>query len=195
MIEALLTSNTPEHYTPPEVINKVLEFYGGVIDLDPCSNSLDDPNVPAVFHYALPTLDGLKLPWAGRVYVNPPYGKELALWVKKALEEYTSGRAREILLLVPSRTDTRWFHQLNAYPRLYIKGRLKFIGGEEENTSSAPFPSVLFYLGDRGGEFKGYWQDWGDVANLKERGTKFDKTSYQREYMRKRRAKTGASPF
>ena len=124
MDKVLKSSKTNEHYTPTKVVNHVIEFYNGVIDLDPCSNSVDNPNVPAEFHYAV-ELDGLQLPWAGKVFVNPPYGRELNKWVNKTVYEYESGRAREILLLVPSRTDTQWFTSLNPYPRVYLVGRLK----------------------------------------------------------------------
>ena len=103
MDKVLHSSNSNEHYTPIQIINDVIEFYHGVIDLDPCSNSLVQPNVNAEFHYTA-ELDGLRLPWAGKVFVNPPYGRELPKWINKAVCEYESQRVREVLLLVPSRT-------------------------------------------------------------------------------------------
>jgi DNA N-6-adenine-methyltransferase (Dam) len=173
-----------------EVINRVIEFYGGVIDLDPCSNSVDNPSVPAEFHYTV-KLDGLGLPWAGKVFVNPPYGRELSKWVNKTRSEYESGRAREILLLVPSRTDTQWFTSLNPYPRVYLVGRLKFLDASGVRQEPAPFGSVLFYLGSRIQEFEQHWKDWGrvELGQAKISTASFDKRAYQREYMRAKRAK------
>jgi hypothetical protein len=79
------------------------------------------------------------------VYVNPPYGSALADWAPKIAAEANSGL--EIVALVPSRTDTDWFHTLweSARTTLLWKGRLKFLGAK----SAAPFPSALFYFGKR----------------------------------------------
>ena len=74
-----------------------------------------------------------------RVFCNPPYGRELPKWVKKCFEE--SKRAEIIVMLIPARTDTRWFHDY-IYGKAeirFIKGRLKFGDGK----SRAPFPSML----------------------------------------------------
>lgn len=95
-----------------------------------------------------PETDGLSQSWEvhnGRaVFCNPPYGKELKKWVKKAFEESKKGVT--IVLLIPSRTDTSYFHDY-IYGRTeirFIRGRLKF---EDENgnasRNSAPFPSLV----------------------------------------------------
>lgn len=150
------SSATPEWYTPAHIIDRVLEFFDE-IDLDPCSNSGPAPNVPARDHIT-EAGNGLVQPWWGRVYVNPPYGDGIGQWTAKARDEYEAWRARNedgnadpddapgvesIIMLLPARTDTEWFGHLQNYAICFIRGRLKFVGAE----SSAPFPSMLVYLG------------------------------------------------
>lgn len=91
--------------------------------------------------------DGLAHPWTGRVWCNPPYGREIGKWVKKAFE--TAARGGLVVMLLPARTDTRWFHDYiygKAEVR-FIRGRLKF--GDSKN--SAPFPSMVVIFGEKGG--------------------------------------------
>lgn len=75
-----------------------------------------------------------------RVFCNPPYGRDIAKWVRKAYEE---GHKKNTLvcMLIPARTDTKYFHDyiLNRAEIRFIKGRLKF----GENNNSAPFPSMV----------------------------------------------------
>jgi len=75
------SSETPEHYTPPEIISATLAVLGS-IDLDPCSNSREKPNVPAAMCFTAAD-DGLKHEWRGRVYMNPPYGRGIVDWISK----------------------------------------------------------------------------------------------------------------
>ena len=75
----------------------------------------------------------------GIVFCNPPYGRELPKWVKKCYEESQKGAV--VVMLIPARTDTRWFHDY-IYGKAeirFIKGRLKFGDGK----SPAPFPSMV----------------------------------------------------
>lgn len=84
--------------------------------------------------------DGLKADWYGHVWCNPPYGRVIKDWVLKASQHHDL-----VVMLLPARTDTRWFHELvlpNADVK-FIKGRLKFGG----HTVSAPFPSMLVTFG------------------------------------------------
>ncbi len=138
------SSKTAEHYTPPEVIELVRACFGGEIDLDPCSNSIQQPNVPARRHIAK-SENGLAQPWSGNVYVNPPYGDEIIAWVEKCVTEYQEGRADAIILLTPARTDTFWWHALRDFPVCFWRGRLQFVG----NDDPAPFPSALFWLSEQ----------------------------------------------
>ena len=124
--------------TPPALVSLVREALGGAIDLDPCSGEhtrIGRRNVRVAG-------DGLSIPWRGRVYVNPPYGRAIPLWIAKAIAE--SGNA-SIVMLIPSRTDTRAFHAAASAcaSACLLRGRIVFVGAP----ASAPFPSALFYFG------------------------------------------------
>jgi hypothetical protein len=153
------SSKSIECYTPPEIIERVLKVLK-VIDLDPCSNSDTEPNVPARRHYTEAD-DGLNHVWHGKIFMNPPYGRQLPDWISLLIEEYAAGRVKEAIALVPSRTDTKWFMSLRPYARCFIWGRLKFVGQD----NSAPFPSMVVYLGKRLNSFVAAFEDIGDSYN------------------------------
>ena len=100
--------------------------------------------------------------WAKRVYVNPPYS-ETSDWLDKLLSEMLDGNTIEAIALVPSRTDTAWFQKAaqNCTAFCLIKGRLKFDG--EGNTSSAHFPSAVFYWGKKERDFRRVFEELGLV--------------------------------
>ena len=90
-----------------------------------------------------PEQDGLKQTWEGSCWMNPPYGREIGRWVKKAYQQAIEEGNCTVVALLPARTDTRWFHDY-IYNKehveiQFIKGRLKFGDGP----NSAPFPSML----------------------------------------------------
>lgn len=137
------SSRSPEHYTPPRILEVVIRCLGA-IDLDPCSNLHEAPAVPARSHFTIAE-DGLRRAWAGRVYMNPPYGRGIGAWIEKLASEYEAGRVTEAIALVPARPDTRWWRRLGSWPVCFVSGRLTFGG----STDPAPFPSALVYLGPR----------------------------------------------
>lgn len=83
-----------------------------------------------------PEQDGLKQEWRGTVWCNPPYGREIGKWVKKAAKAECT-----VVMLLPARTDTAWFHDyIYGHAEIrFVRGRLKF--GKCKN--SAPFPSMV----------------------------------------------------
>lgn len=126
----LFTSNTDQWATPQDFFDELNDEFH--FDLDVCA---DDTNHKCDRYYTKEQ-DGLAQEWSGFVWCNPPYGKEIGKWVK-AVSEYSGGG----VMLLPARTDTRWFHDYiynNAEIR-FIKGRLKFGGSK----NSAPFPSMV----------------------------------------------------
>jgi hypothetical protein len=151
------SSETDQHFTPPEIITATIECLGA-IDLDPCSNSKEAPNVEAANHLVKDD-DGLAWPWFGRVYMNPPYGRTIIDWVDKLCEEHEAGNTTEAIALLPARPDTRWWARLRDYPACFITGRLRF--GDSDN--SAPFPSAVFYLGEHIDHFYHSFCGLGDV--------------------------------
>ena len=84
-------------------------------------------------------MNGLEMELGTSTFCNPPYGKEISRWTSKAVEEANKGKT--IVLLIPSRTDTKWFQNdiMKAKEIRFIKGRLKFGGSK----TSAPFPSAI----------------------------------------------------
>jgi hypothetical protein len=84
---------------------------------------------------------GCPSPGRGGVWCNPPYGREIGRWVRRACEECEKPYNNFIVMLLPARTDTRWFHDY-VYGKarlLFLDGRLKF----GEMKTGAPFPSMI----------------------------------------------------
>ena len=132
--KVLFSSNSDEWETPSKIyddLNKEFNF-----NLDPCSTS-ENHKTEIYFTKAD---NGLLRSWGGyRVFCNPPYSN-IAAWVRKAWEESTK-RNTIVVLLIPSRTDTRYFHDyiLHRSEIRFLKGRLRF----GESINSAPFPSMV----------------------------------------------------
>ncbi len=128
------SSATEEWETPQHIFDHLNEEFN--FTLDPCATH---GNAKTERYYTKKD-NGLAQSWKGeRVFMNPPYGREIGKWIKKAwrsgLEENTV-----VVCLLPARTDTRWFHRYCTKGTIwFIKGRLKFGG----HTTSAPFPSMI----------------------------------------------------
>lgn len=164
-----MSSSSYNELTPNEILEAAIKTMGG-IDLDPCAESplvqrlgpdkevAGKFNVPAATHFTEQE-DGLKQQWHGRVFMNPPYGRQIRKWIDKLLEEVEAGRVTQAVVLLPSRTDTKWMHRLAPYMRCYIQGRLKFKG----HRAGAPFPSVVIYVSDTGWKsFASAFEGMGD---------------------------------
>lgn len=120
-----LFSSASDRWATPRALREALELEFR-FTLDPCP----------LWELGEERIDGLIRPWTGeRVYCNPPYGREIGLWLERALE------AELAVYLLPARTDTEWFHRycLEASELRFLKGRLIF-GSARFN---APFPSML----------------------------------------------------
>jgi phage N-6-adenine-methyltransferase len=132
----LFTSNTDLWATPKDFFDMLDEEFD--FDLDVCANV---ENAKCT-HYFTQEQDGLKQEWQGTCWMNPPYGRVIGDWVKKAYESSLNGAT--VVCLLPARTDTRWWHEycMKGEIRL-VRGRLKF--GDSKN--SAPFPSAVVIFG------------------------------------------------
>jgi phage N-6-adenine-methyltransferase len=132
--KGMFSSRTDEWETPQDFFDKLdAEFR---FELDPCA-TLENHKCP--FYYDK-IADGLSMnwAWADPVYMNPPYGREIGKWVKKAYE--TSLQGATVVCLLPARTDTAWWHDYCAKGEVrFVRGRLKFGGSKNR----APFPSVV----------------------------------------------------
>ena len=135
MVGYINKSNTDSWKTPKELYEKLNKEFN-FDDYDPCPMN-DNPEK-----------DGLVEEWATVTFCNPPYSKLKSTkknlgWIEKAHIECQKGKT--IVLLIPARTDTQWFHEIileNKYEVRFIKGRLKF--GDAK--TSAPFPSILVIM-------------------------------------------------
>lgn len=132
--DSLYSSEKMDWGTPKKLFDKLNNYFG--FTLDPCSS---DENKKCEKHYTVHD-DGLTKDWSKDiVFMNPPYGRIMSDWIKKAYEESLKGST--IVCLVPSRTDVKWFHNY-VYGKsdiVFLDKRLEFEG----SNNKAPFPSML----------------------------------------------------
>lgn len=133
------SSNSNEWYTPKDLFDKLDKEFQ--FTLDPCCTELS-----ALCKKFYTVLDnGLEQDWSGdTVFMNPPYGREIKDWVKKAYIE--SKRGATVVCLIPARTDTAYWHDYCFKGEVrFLRGRLSF-----SNKGTAPFPSaVVIFRGDK----------------------------------------------
>jgi site-specific DNA-methyltransferase (adenine-specific) len=130
---ALFTSARTDWETPSALFRLLdVEF---AFTLDVCATRLNRK----CRRYFTPAINGLRQPWPGSCWMNPPYGRAIGVWVKKALEESQTGAI--VVCLLPARIDTAWWHDgvMKASEIRLLRGRLRFVGA----ASPAPFPSAV----------------------------------------------------
>jgi len=142
----MFSSATGEHATPEDFFARCDSEFR--FDLDAAATA-DNACCPRFWTIES---NALLQEWTGRVWLNPPYGRGLELWLSKARTEVNAARAEFVVILVPARTDTRWFAEYvwdfethrarpGVEPR-FVKGRLRF----GTALSCAPFPSMLVIM-------------------------------------------------
>lgn len=136
--DLMFSSASNEWATPQDLFDRLDAIHH--FNLDPAST---DENAKCVNHFTEKD-DGLAKNWGGySVFCNPPYGKAIPLWVKKAYEESQKPNTK-VVMLIPARTDTAWFHDYCVKGKIeFLRGRLKFGGSK----NSAPFPSMIVTFG------------------------------------------------
>ena len=126
------SSKTDLWATPQEFFDKYDKIFN--FEIDVCANK---ENAKCGKFFTQED-DGLSQEWEGVCWMNPPYGRDIGKWMKKAYESSLEGAT--VVCLVPSRTDTKWWHDYSMKGEIeFIKGRLKFGGSK----NSAPFPSAV----------------------------------------------------
>jgi len=141
MNKGMYTSNKDDWETPDEIFDEYNTKFGFDI-IDVCANE----NNHKCDNYFTQKDDGLRLIWTGKCWMNPPYGREIGEWVKKAM--YSSLYTDAIVVgLLPARTDSKWFHDFvyGFSDIVFIRGRLKFKGAKW----NAPFPSMIAIWGNK----------------------------------------------
>ena len=129
------SSKSNEWTTPQHLFDELNQEFN--FTLDPCAT---EENAKCSKHFTIED-DGLSKDWSNDVvFMNPPYGREIKKWIKKAYEESLKGAT--VVCLIPARTDTTYWHDFifdKADDIRFLKGRLKFGNGK----NSAPFPSAI----------------------------------------------------
>ncbi len=132
-LRKIFSSNDMTWATPQDFFDKLDKEFN--FDLDVCAV----PETAKCEKFFTPEIDGLSQEWRGTCFMNPPYGREVIQWVKKAYEESQKGAT--VVCLIPARVDTKWFHEyaMKAAEIRFVRGRLKFGG----SATAAPFPSAV----------------------------------------------------
>lgn len=127
------SSKTAEWPTPQDFYDKLHSEFN--FTLDPCCTE----ESAKCGRFYTEKDDGLSQDWSGeRVFMNPPYGRTISKWMRKAWESSRAGAL--VVCLVPARTDTAWWHDYAIKGEVrFLRGRLKFGG----HTNSAPFPNAV----------------------------------------------------
>lgn len=159
-------SNDNEWYTPWEYVEAARVLMGG-IDLDPASCAFANEAVMAARYYDIET-NGFDKPWTGRVWLNPPYGRNGGdsnqdIWSQRLIEQYTAGITTEAVLLVNASVDTKWFHRLFNYPVCLVLGRPKFYKEVPVDTGST-HGSAFVYFGSQNERFVEIFRAFGTVV-------------------------------
>lgn len=147
MNQVLLSSKKMDYCTPRDFFDQLDREFHFALDA-----AATDKSAKCQAYYT-PEADGLKRPWGivgdGAVFCNPPYGRETGRWVRKAWEEAQKGTT--IVLLIPARTDTAYFHDYiwgKAEVR-FIRDRLRFTDEDGNTYGRAPFPCMLVIYNGR----------------------------------------------
>lgn len=128
--DVMFSSKTDLWATPQDLFDKYDAIYQ--FETDVCAL----PENAKCKRFFTPEMDGLKQEWTGICWCNPPYGRQIGKWVEKACKSFAT-----VVMLLPARTDTKWFHDYCLpYGKIeFLRGRLKFGGCD----NSAPFPSMI----------------------------------------------------
>lgn len=136
--KALFTSDSEEWATPQSLFDELNAEFN--FTLDPCATE-ENHKCEKFF---TKEQNGLLQSWKGeRVFCNPPYGRAISAWVKKASDEVLTG-ASIVVMLIPARTDTAYFHDYiyKKHEVRFLRGRLHF----NDSKNSAPFPSMIVIM-------------------------------------------------
>lgn len=157
-------SGNNEWYTPSKYI-ELARIVMGSIDTDPATSEIANKTVRAAQIYTAED-DGRNKPWAGNVWMNPPYAQPLMSDFAEAITaKYLDGEIEQACILVNNATETQWFQRMldAASAVCFPRSRIKFVG-PDGNPSGAPLQGqAILYMGDKVGEFKAAFSGEGRV--------------------------------
>ncbi len=132
----LMTSLTDQWATPKDLFDELDAEFS--FDLDACASEWNYK----VANYFDEAADGLAQVWTGTVWCNPPYGRVIKDWVRKAYESAKAGAT--VVMLIPARTDTAYWHDYVMKGEVrFLRGRVKFVSADGDGSKPAPFPSAI----------------------------------------------------
>ena len=142
--QGMFTSNADDWTTPDDFYSALDAEFG--FTLDPCCY----PETAKCPLFYTKEDDGLSQIWRGRVFMNPPYGRAIGAWVRKAYEAAQT-TAEVVVCLIPARTCSKYWHSycMKAEEIRFVRGRLRF-GGDGKAKDNAAFPNavIVFRRGD-----------------------------------------------
>lgn len=163
-VKVHFSSATNEWATPQYLFKWLDDQYH--FTLDPCCTH---ETAKCVKHFTLND-SGLTKSWGEEtVFMNPPYGREIGIWIKKAYEASLAGAT--VVCLIPARTDTKWWYDycLEADNICFLTGRVKFIENGISTKDSAPFPSAIVTFQpphSKNLELRCWWRDLKGISKV-----------------------------
>lgn len=159
--------NSLDYYTPRYVTDAARAVMGG-IDLDPASCEMAQAWIRAGRYYTIAD-DGLAQPWAGRVWLNPPYSytdgrSNQDMWSERLITEYLQGDVTEGLLLVKAALGYKWFERLwDTWPVCFMRDRLSFVMADGSDDGQSKQATAIFYIGNNVSKFVDVFRTLGRV--------------------------------
>jgi ParB family chromosome partitioning protein len=161
--ERLKASLSNEWYTPKRYLDAARQVLGA-FDLDPASSATANKEVKAAKYYTA-EINGLKKPWSGRVWCNPPYGGLSGTFAEKLVREFTGNAVTAAILLVNANsTDAQWFQPLWNYWLCFTNHRINFIAPNGEEVSGSTHGSVFVYFGADRRAFLEQFSEFGAIV-------------------------------
>jgi len=137
----------------------------GEIDIDPASSEIANRDVAAKKYFTLDD-DGLSQPWAGNVWLNPPYAQPtIAHFADKMIEEWSRGEVTGAIVLTHNYTDTVWFQKLAGFADsiCFTRGRVRFVSPSGALASPTQ-GQAFFYFGTDAEKFSRVFKEHGFVV-------------------------------
>lgn len=161
--QAMVSSDETEWHTPAVYVDAAREALGG-IDLDPASSTEANATIRARRFHSVAD-DGLSHRWQGRVWLNPPYGRQGPRFIERLLADFEVGDVTAAVCLVNSHsTDAAWFQPLWDHTLCFTNHRINFWNGAGGNASGSTHGSVFVYFGSSPQRFVDRFQQFGAVV-------------------------------
>ena len=144
-LDIYMGNRAEDFATPPQFVKWVEDYFEVKFDLDAAA-SIHNKKAP---DFISKEMDSFKTDWYGNVWLNPPYGAMIPKFIERAVEQIYSN-CESIYILVPARTDTKWFASACEHAsRIYfLQGRLNFNHPSSVKNVNAPYASILIIFDD-----------------------------------------------